>query len=239
MPRIAVIADLHYSQTVITTCRVKRWGHAIPGLLDTALQKLNRETQPDVLLLAGDIVNDANDTILLHTLRKHFDSVSCPWFAIPGNHDPSPDLFYRIFPPCPDYMDIQGVRIIPFPYDLQTATYQAFRTKKEISRLQQLAADKHPSVMLQHVPLFPPGRVCCPYNYENAEQIISAAQNCNVRLSISGHFHAGFSPFYDAPFPILAVPALCECNFPFAVIDLDENGNMLSYSLSYVHKNEP
>lgn len=136
-------------------------------------------------------------------------------------------------------MDIQGVRIIPFPYDLQTATYQAFRTKKEISRLQQLAADKHPSVMLQHVPLFPPGRVCCPYNYENAEQIIAAAQNCNVRLSISGHFHAGFSPFYDAPFPILAVPALCECNFPFAVIDLDENGNMLSYSLSYVHKNEP
>ena len=50
MLRIAVIADLHYSQTVITTCRVKRWGHAIPGLLDTALQKLNRETQPDVLL---------------------------------------------------------------------------------------------------------------------------------------------------------------------------------------------
>ena len=239
MLRIAVIADLHYSQTVITTCRVKRWGHAIPGLLDTALQKLNRETQPDVLLLAGDIVNDANDTILLRTLRKLFDSVSCPWFAIPGNHDPSPDLFYRIFPPCPDYMDIQGVRIIPFPYDLQTATYQAFRTEKEISRLQQLAADKLPSVMLQHVPLFPPGRVCCPYNYENAEQIIAAAQNCNVRLSISGHFHAGFSPFYDAPFPTLAVPALCECNFPFAVIDLDENGNMLSYSLSYVHKNEP
>lgn len=239
MARIAVIADLHYSQTVITTCRVKRWGYEIPDLLDSALQKLNQEIKPDVLLLAGDIVNDANDTALLHILRKHFDCVSCPWLAIPGNHDPSPDLFYKSFPPCPDYLDIAGIRIIPFPYDSQTASYHAFRPEKEITRLQRIAADKIPSVMLQHVPLFLPGRVCCPYNYENAERIIEAAQDCNVRLSISGHFHAGFSPSYDAPFPTLAVPALCECNFPFAVIDLDECGNMLSYSLFYVHKNEP
>ena len=85
---------------------------------------------------------------------------------------------------------------------------------------------------MQHVPLYAPQTIKCEYNYDNAEEIISACEN--VVLSISGHEHAGFLPSFRSKFPVVIAPALCEGRFPFAIIELDDNRKIKSYHLEFL-----
>jgi hypothetical protein len=88
-------------------------------------------------------------------------------------------------------------------------------------------------VAFQHVPLFPEGTVNSPYHYDNAAEVYA---NCgaNMALAISGHDHCGRMPSFRPPFPSIIVPALCQKNYPFAIIELDGDGRLLSYSLQFV-----
>ena len=228
--RIATITDLHYSLTMNVLCP-DRAGEKASELLESALESIAR-IGADVLLVGGDLVNDPKDTVLLDRLAKIIANAPCPFIVIPGNHDPAPDEFYRHFQKPAEHLDVNGIRIIPFPEDEQTEGYNARRSAESLERQRRLSNAGLPCVSFQHVPLYPKGSVNSPYHYDNADEIYA---NCGPKMSlaISGHDHCGRMPSFHPPFPSIIVPALCQKNFPFAVIELDDKGNLLSYRLHY------
>ena len=48
-------------------------------------KELRERKDLDLVIVLGDIVND--DTSLLPATKQSLDSLSCPWLAVPGNHD--------------------------------------------------------------------------------------------------------------------------------------------------------
>ena len=229
--KIAVVTDLHYSLTMNVLCP-DRAGEKACELLKYALGRIT-DIGVDVLLVGGDLVNDPKDTDLLDRLAEIIANAPCPYIVIPGNHDPAPDEFYRHFQKPAEHLDVNGIRIIPFPEDEQTEGYNARRSAESLERQRRLSSGPLPCVTFQHVPLFPNGSMDSPYHYDNADDVY---ENCcaKMALAISGHDHCGRRPSFHPPFPSIIVPALCQKNYPFAIIELDGNGNLLSYCLHYV-----
>ena len=228
--KIAIVTDLHYARTENLACPGRK-GEKAKELLSLAVERLNSKLLPDLLLVGGDLVNDPNDLDLLQELSGIFRLAKAPAVIIPGNHDPAPEIFYRIFPEVPDILDIKGIRLLAFPRDKQTPGYNACRSKEDLRRLAEAGREK-PTILFQHVPLYRKGSINCYYNYDNAEEIFEACGN--VVLSISGHEHAGFLPSFAPPFPSLIIPALCEGRHPFAVVELGEDGHLDSFHLEYL-----
>lgn len=228
--KIVIVTDLHYMKTKLEGCP-NRVGERAHEFLATVIEKVNTEIKPDILLGCGDFVNDPNDSVLLAELGNILDGAQCPKIIIPGNHDPEPNIFYQTMERPPLFMDLNGFRFLPFPDDKQTAGYNAFRSAEDIDRIKELGKGKR-TILVQHVPLYSPGTIKCEYNYDNANEIISACEN--VVLSISGHEHTGYFPSFKSPFPVLIAPALCEGRFPFLEIDLNDTGRIDSFKLHYI-----
>lgn len=228
--KIAVITDLHYTKSKIEDCS-NRVGERAPELLSAVIECLNAEIKPDIVLGLGDFINNDNEPELLKPLAEIFKRANCPSIAIPGNHDPKPEVFYQTFERPPEFIDIKGFRFMPFPDDEQTAGYNARKSPEALNRIKELSQEK-PTILLQHVPLYMPRTIRCEYNYDNAEEIFASCGN--VVLSVSGHEHAGAMPSFRSPFPIIIAPALCERNFPFVEIDLKETGKIDLLRLHYL-----
>ena len=228
--KIGVISDLHYAKSKNVT-NPTRCGERAPELLKKAVDFFN-DRRPDVLLVAGDMINDPAEAPLLGELAEILERAAMPYLAIPGNHDPAPEVFYRYLPAVPDYLEIGGFRIVPFPDDYETPHWNARRTPEDVARLKRLGQGEVPLILFQHVPLFVPRTVYgCLYNYDNAEEIIAAAGN--TVLSISGHWHFGYCPSFDSPFVTVAVPGLCEKNFPVTLIEIGDDGGFGAMDMHY------
>ena len=234
--KIAVIADLHYSRQKNLGCP-ERLGEMAPELLDRALKRLHDGIRPDVLLVGGDLVNDPNDDALLADLSGILKTAECPQIIIPGNHDPTPDVFYRYFPRPAVWQDIGGMRFLAFPDDPETPGYNAFRNAESLDSIVRAGKDSpFPLILFQHVPLFRKGSVACPYNYDNSEEILDVAQKSNAVLSVSGHFHPGYMPSFRSPVASVAAPALCSRRFSFLVLETDRDGTLESYAIQYLRE---
>jgi hypothetical protein len=125
-----------------------------------------------------------------------------------------------VFPLPASWLDCGGARFIPF-VDREEPGYNASRSSVDLERLRQAAAGlKGLGVALQHTSLFPPGACDCPFNYTNAGDVIAAMKEAGVRLSLSGHFHAGFDVERDG-IRYVTAPALCESPFAFLEIRIE------------------
>lgn len=222
--RIAIITDLHYTREKNASIR-KHQGEFADVLLLRAVHRLNRWVKPHVTVLSGDLIDDpaaADAEELLLELKKSIDLLECRSFVLPGNHDPDPERFYRIFMRPAAITEVNGVRLIAFPDDRKEPGHNACRSREQTSLFQQARYAFNGSIVsLQHVPLFPPGELDCPYNYSNAEEIIDAMRDNGVTLSLSGHYHPGFPAKQYGDTTFLAAPAACEAPFRFLVIDID------------------
>lgn len=234
--KIAIISDLHCSDKIITPAIPPRHGHIGIRILEKTVDQINREENADILLVGGDLTNTPSEVHHLDDCARVLKGANCPVVIIPGNHDPAPEIFYQHIPVPQDYYDIRGIRIIPFPYDLQTSGCNALRQESQMQRMRQFADGSMPTVIFQHVPIFRfvQDHIACPYNYDNAEEIISFAEKNQVVLAVCGHYHPSFGPYYMSGLPVFAVPSLCETPFFYAVCELDEKGKIVSYTLKSV-----
>jgi histidinol phosphatase-like PHP family hydrolase len=221
--RLAVISDTHFHHDRSVAFGSRRGGIA-DLLLLRAVQRLNRFVQPDLVVVLGDLVNDGTlpqADEQFQTLRRVLDLLRMPWIALPGNHDGAPARFFHHFPPPPAAVDVAGVRFLSF-IDPEEPGYNARRLTRDLERLDQARWDgwKGPVVSLQHVPLFPPGRHACPYNYVNATEIMERMERGGITLALGGHYHAGIDLFCCGAQHFAAAPALCEAPFPYLVLDI-------------------
>jgi histidinol phosphatase-like PHP family hydrolase/Icc-related predicted phosphoesterase len=224
--KLAVISDLHFFRRD-NTLNSKRIGGFADVFLLKAVHRLNRWIKPDLVFIGGDLINDPDDSdamVLLAELRQIIDLIECPVIVIPGNHDPNPDDFYRVFEQPADFTDIGGVRFLPF-IDEEQPGYNAVRSENDLAKMQKLAEYfSGPVVALQHVPLFQPGVTPSPYNYTNSDEVIAAMRDCGVCLAVSGHYHEGYNVVEATGVQSVTTPALCESPFKFIEIDIDNAG---------------
>ncbi len=225
--RLAVLSDTHYQADRQSRVGARRSGIA-DLLLLRAVHRLNRFVRPDAAVVLGDLVNDgtlpdADEHFRL--LRRLLDGLRIPWVAIPGNHDGDQGRFFRHFPPLPEVLDVAGVRLMPF-VDPEEPGYNARRRTSDLDRMARSRSDgwRGPVVLLQHVPLFPPGLHACPYNYVNAADVLAAISRHGVTGVIAGHYHEGFGPLPHGGAWFAAAPALCEAPFGYLVVEITPGG---------------
>jgi 3',5'-cyclic AMP phosphodiesterase CpdA len=214
--RVALLSDIHFDAEA---CDFKeRKCPRGKELFTEAVHYVNERVTPDLVLVLGDLV-DAGDTEeggrCLRELRPALDLVEAPVLAIPGNHDPAPECFYTVLESVPRWLDVGGVRFVPF-VDPEAPEFNAQRPSEALARFAEARADfDGPIVSVQHVPLFQPGVCDCPYNYVNAEEILQAMRGAGVGCAISGHWHRGIAVSHADGFVSIVNPALCEPPFRF------------------------
>jgi len=244
--KIAVIADTHFSSTpgIAIPSRKKEFGDIF---LNRAVHRINRFIEPDITLLLGDLIDDAQKQDL-EIIKNITDGLKGPKLVVPGNHDGNHTQFFEVFPELPDYLDVTGYRFVPF-CDAEAPGYNATRSKQDLARMKRVRQGYNgPVIAIQHVPLFPPGEHECPYNLTNAEIALQIMREADIRWVIAGHYHPGFqlecgnSIFAESegrvnmptsspaktkfshsnrPLFSVATPALCEKPFRFLEINID------------------
>lgn len=224
--RIAVITDLHFSFNDIEIPQRGMGRHADLFLL-RIIRKLNNQIHPDVVLLAGDIIDtDFKAKELYMSLKKILKGLDSQYIIIPGNHD-SHENFYNVFKTPPAYLDIKGFRIIPFD-DPELPGFNAVRVPDSLFRLQKSALNfEGPVISLQHVPLIESSKNPCREHFTNADEIIATMRDINGGITISGHAHKGVDGIIDNDRVYsIVVPALCDSPFQYMIIDADTNLNI-------------
>jgi predicted phosphodiesterase len=214
--RIAVITDIHYSRSApVLATRQGQWGAV---LLRRTVERLNRWIKPDVAVVLGDLLDDPREAELLRELRTILETLTCPWLALPGNHDPAPAVFYETFPRI-EHLEVAGVRLVGL-VDEERPQWNACRTAAGFEQMAQAAVGHAgPLVALQHVPVGEPG--CeTPYGYTNYAAVADAMRRYGYRLALSGHDHKGRALQPSDGFSTMTVPALCEAPFSFAVVSV-------------------
>lgn len=216
-----IIADLHFSEE--DPGPLRRLGRIADILFERAANRINRAIQPDVVILAGDLL-DRGDSPgaerLLQRLRSIGDKLACPVIALPGNHDDARS-FYRVFPPPRQVTDISGVRFLVF-LDPEEPEYNARRTPQDLVQMARASSSYDgPVVTVQHCALHPPGSSLCPSRYVNAGEVIAMMRRHGVTVSVSGHWHPGADLIRHEAGSFIIAPALCESPFPFLEVNID------------------
>ena len=226
--KVVVLTDLHFSKSANPAIPARK-GEFADVLLLRAVHRLNRYIKPDLVFVGGDLINypGCEDRLeLLSELKKTIDLIEAPAIVIRGNHDPEKDVFESVMGEQVDYLDINGIRFAAFD-DPEEPGYNASRTKDDLDRMRKLGAEfDGPLVSLQHVPLFPKKAEVCSYNYTNADEIIEIMRKTNYVAALSGHYHAGIELFDYEGISYFAGRALCEVPFGYAVIEIDDRGNV-------------
>ena len=219
--KIAVITDIHFGDEISIADRLGQIGDI---LLLRTVHRLNRMIQPDITLVLGDVLDDPESSKArerLEHMQEILKLLESPWMAIPGNHDPDEEHFYEAIERPPEFMDINGVRFVPF-IDPEAPDWNARRMPKNLEKMKRVRSGHDgPIVALQHVPLFPPDQSDCCFNYTNIDEVLEAVRANNFTLSIGGHYHAGTELIRDGRHSFVVGKALCESPFSFMEIDLD------------------
>ncbi len=220
--RLVVLSDLHDGGAPPAGGAFHRIA-PVRLLLQRAVRRINRFLKPDFVAVLGDLVENgsADDAGERYAqLRRILEGLTPPWLVIPGNHDALPDEFYRHWPRPPDTVAVAEARLLAFA-DRPRPEYRAERSDGDLARAAAALGDtKGPGIALQHVPLFPPGALDCPYNYVNAEAALAANARGGVSLTVAGHYHRGFEPIPCPGGWTLAVPAFRDAPFRFVELDV-------------------
>jgi histidinol phosphatase-like PHP family hydrolase/calcineurin-like phosphoesterase family protein len=226
--KVVILTDLHFLKSA-NLAIPERKGEFADVLLLRAVHRLNRYIKPDLVFIGGDLINHpegADGLELLTELKKIIDLIQAPTIVISGNHDLDKDVFENVMGKQPDFLDINGIRFVPF-FDMEKPGYNAFRIDDELTRMRKLGSEfDGPLVSLQHVSLFPPESASCPYNYTNADEIIEIMHETNYVLTLSGHYHEGFELLDCEGLNYVTGRALCEVPFGYAIIEIDDKGKV-------------
>lgn len=237
--KMAVIADLHDGPPGHLS-RVRQFAHVF------ALRTVHRliETiRPDAVLVLGDLIDDpdADDALArLTRLKEIFDLLPFPTIALPGNHDPAPEIFYRVFDRPEETVEIGPVRFATF-LDPQAPGFNARRLEPELERMRSIRHGGFcgPVVALQHVTAVPPGSTGCCFNYLNMDEVMAGMQSGGVTLSVGGHYHPGTPLVRREGSAYLGVPAMCEAPLCFTEIDLPLDGSIDGIEIQTHHLQVP
>jgi Icc protein len=206
----------------------------MPSLFERAVQKV-KSYQPDLFVLSGDLIDYPlelfDDPFLqeqgrkdLTLVRELMDNLTCPVAVVYGNHD-HPVLFRQVFEDVRTEQRVHRVRVLSF-LDEEGPDNVPVRSGEEYLRFRATLArrDAVPQVHVQHYVVWPERNADYPHTYGEGRSLRDAiVANGNVRLVLSGHFHAGVEPTQEGNVWFATVPAFCEFPHPFWIYDLNDH----------------
>ena len=151
-------------------------------LLSKIIDKMN-SLKPDIILLAGDIVDDKAEILEQRKIGESFKRLNPKYgiFTINGNHE-----FINGVDASVQYAEHLGMKVLRDEFELidssfyvigrEDSTMSQFTGKhrKTLQQIIQTAETNHPMILLDHT----------PYKLEEA-------QKNNIALQLSGHTHHG------------------------------------------------
>ena len=229
--RLALITDLHFRGAVPGTSRIaKREGRRALELLDQVLERC-ATAGVDLLVCAGDCVDTHEDPNVfrdLETLRDHFAGAPCPTIVVPGNHDPAPDAFYRVFPQPPRISRFGDVEVLSFYDDsIEGGAQRSTRSYELLDFMRDHLATNPPdvthTVCVQHYVVHPPhDGPGYAHPYANDAEIRAILESSPRRLLVlSGHNHAVHALTDHNGVTYFTARALCERPYPYYLLDFE------------------
>jgi uncharacterized protein len=151
-------------------------------LLSRIIDKIN-SLNPDIILFAGDIVDDKASVLKERGIGESFKKLNPKYgiYSITGNHE-----FINEVDPTVNFMEDYGMKVLRDEYELVDSSFYVIGredstmlqfTGKHRKTLQQIIDSietDHPMILLDHT----------PYKLEEA-------QKNNIALQLSGHTHHG------------------------------------------------
>ena len=228
--KIGFLTDLHFRNAVPGTSSIeKRHCRQMGDQLRRNLALLKDEGV-DLIVCGGDLIDEPDHPQVLKDLaelRQIFDESGVPSLVIPGNHDPHPADFYKIFKQPDPVLRIDDIELITFFEDVPLTGAQDSE-RQDLPGMEKLLA-KSPSgvrytVMLQHYIIHPQIDAEYPYNYRNFSGIRAIMERSGRRIfSLSGHYHRGFDLIEKNGVNYFCGKAMCQGPFSCYTIDLSGN----------------
>lgn len=224
---LLVLTDTHFVAQARHACTEPKRQTALGQILvRKALARLRRSgIEPGLIVVLGDLVDDGTAPgaeLDLLTLAGELRRTGIPVLVVPGNHDGPAARLARIFD-CPAGLHrVGGFGFLLF-HDAPIGAERHARDATQLA-LPEQTAQRHPDltlVTLQHHPLHPPIESSYPYLLDNAAAVLASYRAAGVRLSLSGHYHAGQSLHTRDGADYLTAPALCESPFRFLHVHLE------------------
>ena len=151
-------------------------------LLEKIVNKMN-SLNPDIVLLAGDIVDDKAKVLEDRNIGKSFRKLRTKYgvYSINGNHE-----FINEVESCVKYAEKFGIKFIRDSYVLIDSSFYIIgredsampqfsgKQRKSLEKIVSTISTNHPKILLDHT----------PFKLEQAQQN-------NIDLQLSGHTHHG------------------------------------------------
>jgi 3',5'-cyclic AMP phosphodiesterase CpdA len=174
---------------------------------------------PDLVVISGDFTQ-VGSREEFEAARTFLDSLTAPWFAVPGNHDiPERNLWRRFFDPyglyrryiyddLEPYLEIDGVALagIKTPRRMRMELNWAHGTisEEQLEELAEQFAETPPHkvriVVAHHPMLMPEGPFMQPLRrVDRADLALATFARLGVRLVLSGHFHLSYVRKHEHP----------------------------------------
>jgi hypothetical protein len=233
MMRIGYLTDIHLRDAVPGTSPIaRRRCREMTSLLPECLDRMSMYGV-DLILCTGDVVDDPSDPRASEDLirvREMFERCGLLYIVLPGNHDPAPEVFYRVFPRPSRRQQLGAHELVTFADDTCAEGEEACtRSPLEMQALAQALSAPAPvgiTLIAQHYLIYPDRNEGYPHNYSNDGAIRqamarSAAVARRAILSISGHYHPGVAPVKWEGVSYLTGRAFCEAPHGYAIVTLD------------------
>jgi len=227
--KLGFLTDLHLMDAVPGTSPIeKRRCREMREVLWRNFSRLN-EKGAELIICAGDLVDDPDhpDAVKDLALLKHmFEACGKPAIIIPGNHDPHPEEFYKIFKPPDRVARIDDIEIITF-YEDFCRPGEEDSERQDLGMMEKLL-EKNPAgventLIIQHYIVYPEISTDYPYNYRNSKEIRRIMEESPRRIfSLSGHYHRGFDVIDHKGVGYFCGKAMCEVPFPCYIIELSD-----------------
>ena len=178
--------------------------------LEKAVQKIN-ELAPDMVVVAGDMVNNGNDDEAIHIFKQIIAQVKAPILLAAGNHDlPEPVTaagirrYHALYGEDYQAVECKGRCIIAVNTLLWREAPPEASSRHELflrETLQKAKKKKQAVILLSHVPPFV-SSVDEPYEYYNLPEskrkdILRLCNENGVLIWLAGHTHTTSRRSYE------------------------------------------
>lgn len=221
---ILAITDPHYAnQTAREQTGPERGGRVALELISRAIDEARRFSNPDVVVLLGDTVNDGagrGGEMDLAEVAETVRKAGLPAIVVPGNHDGAAEQVLHLFQEHAGAHHIKGYTLYTFadPYAADDAMTRPREAIREF--LEEPLAE--PIIVLQHSPIYPAvPETDYPYMPQNPAEIMDSYRQRQVVLSLSGHYHAGQGPVVKDGTTYVTCAALYQAPYPYALIQVN------------------
>jgi histidinol phosphatase-like PHP family hydrolase/predicted phosphodiesterase len=224
---ILAIADPHFIGAANHTCaHAGRHARLSLVLFRKTLWRLRHlGIRPDVIVLLGDLVDNATRTGAEEDWQSFAGEVhrsGIPVLTVPGNHDTDAARCAQIFGCEPGMHRIGDYVFLVYHDERQEG--ELFRRPAGQLDLPARAAAAYPGlplIALQHHPHTPSIEGDYPYHLANRDAVMAGYRDAGVCLSLSGHYHRGLPAHTADGVTYVTTPALCESPYPFQLIRLE------------------